>query len=106
MFSVFTFFTKCMLFLLAYISVNRLLTAILQPATRGAIEIFWLHFWGAVMLSINAKQKWHSQRAEQKVDVENRSFNEELTDKYAFIMPMFSNPEPVCLICNETVAVE
>lgn len=46
-----------------------------------------------------------SKSLKRKVDVENRSFNEEWSDKYAFIMPTFSNAKPVCLICNETIAV-
>ncbi|KAJ4928903.1 hypothetical protein JOQ06_004525 [Pogonophryne albipinna] len=46
-----------------------------------------------------------SKSLKRKVEVENRSFNEEWTDKYAFIMPSFSKAKPVCLICNEMVAV-
>lgn len=46
-----------------------------------------------------------SKSLKRKVDVENRSFNESWTDKYAFILPTFRNAKPVCLICNEAVAV-
>lgn len=37
----------------------------------------------------------------RKVDSENRQFNNEWTEKYAFI----AAPNPVCLICNESLAV-
>ncbi|XP_063960214.1 general transcription factor II-I repeat domain-containing protein 2A-like [Lytechinus pictus] len=40
----------------------------------------------------------------RKVDAENRVFNEEWTDKYAFILPQ-SSTRPMCLICSETVSV-
>ncbi|KAL0150111.1 hypothetical protein M9458_054538 [Cirrhinus mrigala] len=46
-----------------------------------------------------------SKTMKRKVDVENRSFNDDWTEKYAFIMPTFRNASPVCLICSETVAV-
>lgn len=46
-----------------------------------------------------------SKAMKRKVDIENRSFNDDWTEKYAFIMPTFRNASPVCLICNETVAV-
>lgn len=46
-----------------------------------------------------------SKSMKRKVDVENRLFNDEWTDKYAFIMPTFRKAAPVCLICSETVAV-
>nr|XP_023701213.1 SCAN domain-containing protein 3-like [Paramormyrops kingsleyae] len=46
-----------------------------------------------------------SKTMKHKVDVENRSFNDDWTEKYAFIMPTFRNASPVCLICSETVAV-
>lgn len=46
-----------------------------------------------------------SKSLKRKVDAENRSFNEEWTDKYIFIVPTFRNAVPVYLICHETVAV-
>ncbi|RXN10795.1 SCAN domain-containing 3-like protein [Labeo rohita] len=46
-----------------------------------------------------------SKTMKRKVDVENRSFNDDWTEKYAVIMPTFRNASPVCLICSETVAV-
>ncbi|RXN13362.1 SCAN domain-containing 3-like isoform X2 [Labeo rohita] len=46
-----------------------------------------------------------SKTMKRKVDVENWSFNDDWTEKYAFIMPTFRNASPVCLICSETVAV-
>lgn len=39
-----------------------------------------------------------------KVDSENREFKTEWTDSYAFVLPVGST-KPMCLICNETVAV-
>ena len=45
-----------------------------------------------------------SKAMKRKVDIENRSFNDDWTEKYAFIMPTFRNASPVCLICNKTVA--
>ena len=46
-----------------------------------------------------------SKAMKRKVDTENRSFNDEWTEKYAFFMPTFRNALPVCLIYTETVAV-
>lgn len=40
----------------------------------------------------------------RKVDSENREFKTEWTDKYAFVLPAGST-KPMCLICNETVAL-
>ncbi|KAK0131389.1 Zinc finger MYM-type protein 6 [Merluccius polli] len=40
----------------------------------------------------------------RKVDSENREFKKEWTDKYAFVLPAGST-KPMCLICNETVAL-
>lgn len=31
---------------------------VLQPATRGAINILWLHFWSAVMSVIIIYSRW------------------------------------------------
>ena len=36
---------------------------------------------------------------------ENHRFNPACTDKYLFILPSHSNAKPMCLICNECVAV-
>lgn len=41
----------------------------------------------------------------RKVDSEGRTYKEEWKEKYAFILPDFINSKPVCLICNEVVAV-
>src|SRR4029434_7261684 len=40
----------------------------------------------------------------RKVDSENRKFKTEWTDKYEFVLPVGST-KPMCLICNETVAL-
>ena len=40
----------------------------------------------------------------RKVSSENRIFNDEWTDNYAFILPSFMNAKPTCLICNEGVS--
>ena len=42
--------------------------------------------------------------AKRKVDSENRQFEEEWTEKFAFILPPTST-RPMCLICQETIAV-
>ena len=39
-----------------------------------------------------------------KVHSKNREFKKEWTDKYAFVLPVEST-KPMCLICNETVAL-
>ncbi|KAL1279144.1 hypothetical protein QQF64_025817 [Cirrhinus molitorella] len=46
-----------------------------------------------------------SKSLKRKVDSENRAYKEEWNDKYGFILPSFVNAKPVCLICNEVVAV-
>ena len=40
----------------------------------------------------------------RKVDSKNREFKTKWTDKYAFVLPVGST-KPMCLICNETVAL-
>jgi len=40
-----------------------------------------------------------------KIGHTNRVYKEEWKDNYAFILPSFVNAKPVCLICNEVVAV-
>ncbi|KAM9307699.1 general transcription factor II-I repeat domain-containing protein 2B-like [Gastrophryne carolinensis] len=40
----------------------------------------------------------------RKVDAENRDFKEEWTEKYCFIL-IATHSKPMCLICNETVAL-
>ncbi|CAL8249953.1 unnamed protein product [Arctogadus glacialis] len=45
-----------------------------------------------------------SKNLKRKVDCENRAFNEEWKEKYVFILPVFVNPKPLCLICNEVTA--
>ncbi len=45
-----------------------------------------------------------SKSLKRKVDSENRAYKE-WKDNYAFILPSFVNANPVCLICNEVVAV-
>jgi len=40
----------------------------------------------------------------RKVDSKNRELKKECTDKYAFVLPVGST-KPMCLICNETVAL-
>ena len=42
--------------------------------------------------------------AKRKADSENRQFKEEWTKKFAFILPPTST-RPMCLICQETIAV-
>ncbi|XP_061589548.1 SCAN domain-containing protein 3-like [Cololabis saira] len=46
-----------------------------------------------------------SKALKRKVDSEGRTDKEEWKEKYAFILPDFINAKPVCLICNEVVAV-
>ncbi|XP_061597630.1 protein FAM200A-like [Cololabis saira] len=46
-----------------------------------------------------------SKALKRKVDSEGRTYKEEWKEKYAFILPEFINAKPVCLICNEVVAV-
>ncbi|XP_053177223.1 SCAN domain-containing protein 3-like [Scomber japonicus] len=46
-----------------------------------------------------------SKNLKRKVDNENRIFNHEWTENYAFILPSFVNAKPTCLICNEGVSV-
>ena len=41
----------------------------------------------------------------RKVDLENRQFKTEWTDKYCFFLPDHANSKPTCLICMQTVAV-
>ncbi len=41
----------------------------------------------------------------RKIANENRQFNPAWTDKYLFILPPHPNAKPMCLICNECVAV-
>ena len=41
----------------------------------------------------------------RKVDVENRVFRAEWTEKYLFVLPAVSSTRPVRLICSESVAV-
>ncbi len=40
-----------------------------------------------------------------KIDSENRRFSPVWTDKYLFILLLNQNIKPMCLICNERVAV-
>ena len=40
----------------------------------------------------------------RKVDSKNREFKKEWTAKYAFVLRVGST-KPMCLICNETVAL-
>ncbi|XP_042338408.1 SCAN domain-containing protein 3-like [Plectropomus leopardus] len=46
-----------------------------------------------------------SKAVKRKVDSKGRTYKEEWREKYAFILPDFMNAKPVCLICNEVVAV-
>jgi len=46
-----------------------------------------------------------SKSLKRKVVSENRAYKEEWKDNNAFILPSFVNAMPVCLICNEVVAV-
>lgn len=41
----------------------------------------------------------------RKAAIENRVFQAEWTEKYAFILPATSPTRLVCLICSDTVAV-
>ncbi len=49
--------------------------------------------------SLLTQVKWHSQRPR------NEKLMWKTDEKYAFIIPIFQIASPVCLICNETVAV-
>src|SRR4029434_6909579 len=40
----------------------------------------------------------------RNVDSKSREFKKEWTDKYSFVLPVGST-KPMCLICNETVAL-
>lgn len=44
-------------------------------------------------------------KKKRKVDSENRSFLPEWTDQYLFILPNKTGALPVCLICQQTVAI-
>ncbi|KAM3860305.1 SCAN domain-containing protein 3-like [Diretmus argenteus] len=46
-----------------------------------------------------------SKAMKRKVDSECRTYKEEWKENYAFILPDFINAKPVCLICNEAIAV-
>lgn len=46
-----------------------------------------------------------SKALKRKVDGECRTYKEEWKERYAFILPDFINAKPVCLICNDAVAV-
>ena len=46
-----------------------------------------------------------SKGLKRKVDNDNRTYKEEWRDNFAFILPGFTNGKPMCLICNEVVAV-
>ena len=66
---------------------------------RGQIDLL------TVYVSLQAKIMVCSKLdKKQKVDSENRKFKTEWTDKYAFVLPLGST-KPMCLICNETVAL-
>ena len=49
-------------------------------------------------MSLSKSLKW-------RVDMKNHSFNEDWTGKYADITPSFTNSKPLCIICNELIAV-
>lgn len=55
--------------------------------------------------SLASKRMSLSKAMKRKVDSEVRKYKEEWKEKYAFILPDFINAKPVCLICNEVVAV-
>ena len=46
-----------------------------------------------------------SKALKRKIDSESRTYKEEWKQRYAFILPAFINAKPMCLICNEAVAV-
>ena len=46
-----------------------------------------------------------SKGLKRKVDNDNRAYKEEWRDNFAFILPGFTNGKPMCLICNEVIAV-
>ena len=55
---------------------------------------------------LDSKIKCRSQNvSRRKVDNESRGLREECTERYAYISPSFPSAKPVCLICNENVAV-
>ncbi len=46
-----------------------------------------------------------SKPKKRKIDVENRQFQSEWTDKYLFVLPAATSNKPVCLLCNDCIAV-
>ena len=65
------------------------------------------HVSPAVLLTTNIRETTMalSKSLKRKVDSENREFKEEWTEQYVFILPTFTNANPMCLICNRTVSV-
>lgn len=45
------------------------------------------------------------ERKKRKVEAENRQFLPEWTDLYCFTLPNLVGASPVCLICQQTVAI-
>jgi hypothetical protein len=46
-----------------------------------------------------------SKQKKRKVDVENRLFKSEWTEKYLFTLPSATSSKPVCLVCNEAISM-
>src|SRR4029434_7910107 len=68
-----------------------------MPADRYVNGIFFSANQSKIMACFKPDKK-------RKVDSKNRKFKTERTDKYAFVLPVAST-QPMCLICNETVAL-
>jgi hypothetical protein len=41
----------------------------------------------------------------RKIEDENRSFKDDWTNEYFFILPNHNNAKPTCLICSDTISV-
>lgn len=65
------------------------------------------HTWPAQgccdLIFLLAKMSENSKR--RKIDNKNRKCNEKWTDKFVFILPPHTNPKPLGLICQMTIAV-
>lgn len=59
----------------------------------------------AVRIPTPADESMSLSTLKRKIDNENRHFNPAWTDKYCFILPPTPNAKPMCLLCNDCVAV-
>ena len=46
-----------------------------------------------------------SKPKQRKVDMENRQFKSEWTEKYLFVLPAVTSKKPVCLLCSDCISV-